>query len=137
MSEDRKNGVIKTLAELGSNGAIIIVVLVFLGFSTWTNMQQTENNNKQTEILEEIKQSNDNIERLIEQSRKIEEFRECVGDVSDELNEIFQDDLLQTLGTTLGEYQVPFPQNLNESISNFRISLNKLPKCLIDPKKVK
>jgi len=134
--EVKRNDFISTMSQFGASGSLILLVVIFLGFSIWSNTQQTESNNKQVEILEEIKEGNRNTKDLIEESRKIVEFQECVSDVTDNIN-ISVSQLKKELGATLEKYQVPFPQPVNNAFDVLQNNLNNLHKCLINPKDVK
>lgn len=113
-----KGGIVNKILLLF--GALFIMIFV------WSNMQNEK-------MLGELVKQNKNVEKLIQEQTKLKAFKKCIKDAHDDASMEFNKKLLMILGETLSDNNVAFPQELNESIVQFREKFNIIKDCLIFP----
>ena len=121
----------KGFVNSGIVGKILITFFViFLFLFAWNVFQSNV-------VLQELVKGNKNVESLIQEQAEIKVFRRCVKEEYDITMKEFNCELLKILGNTLSENGITFPQELNESILQFREKAEKIKDCLIFPEDLK
>lgn len=120
----------KSFVSSGIIGKILITFfIIFVCLFAWNVFQGNV-------ILKELVKGNDNVESLIKEQVGIEIFRKCVNTAYDNTMEEFDKKLIKILGKTLEQNNVTFPQELNESIGEFREKAKIIKNCLIFPEEL-
>lgn len=129
MSDKIIEPIIKEFTQNSVIGKIIIaftfiVVMIFLVLTYWSNKQSEK-------MLNQLTIQNSNVESLIENQTQIDIFKQCVNEQHESAMKTFNNKFIIKLGKVLLEYNVPFPQELNETIYEFRQEMADLKDCLI------
>jgi hypothetical protein len=108
---------------------MVFSIITFLCLFSWNVFQGNV-------VLKELVEGNKNIEKLINEQTGIKIFRKCVKKEYDNTMNEFNNELLMILGKTLNDNNISFPQELNESIRDFREKAKKINDCLIFPEEL-
>ena len=106
--------------------AFIVLFGLFIGAFAWQNIQADK-------TLSELIKLNVNIQNMIEAQDQIKDLKIDIKESYDVSMDEFNNVLLDIIGKTFDDNQVPFPQTLNNSIKNFRIKMEEIKNCLIMP----
>lgn len=132
--KDRMNSILKSFSDSGIIGKIIIaftfiIIMIFLVLTYQSNTQNEK-------MLNQLTLQNKNVEDLIENQTQIEVFKKCIKKAHEKAMNGFNNDFLILLGSTLQKNNVPFPQELNKCIQEFRTAMETLKDCLIFPEEL-
>ena len=117
---------------------LIVLIIFIIGAGTYIFIE-TRNNEQDKMVLEEMKETNENIERLfigfIEKQEDIDSLKECMNEKHNEAIEIFEKKFKSTLARTLaGVGMMQFPEDLNTAFTDFKdVFFLDMKNCLINP----
>lgn len=125
----------------------IVTILIIGGMFFWSTIQVDKQQKQANMQLDQLVLLNNNIQHMIQNQAKIDVFRRCIKAAYDNTIEsyaesinYFNNDFIRILGKTMEAHNVPFPQELNESIQKFRSNMQRfrdkaevIKSCLIFP----
>jgi len=110
----------------GVIGKILIAFIVLVAaFLIWDKVTTGA-------MLSEYMRQGDILQTMVENQAEMNRFKRCIKDAHDEATAEF-DDLLKVLGGVIQSAGIPFPQDLNLGIQEFRKTMALVKDCLIFP----
>lgn len=116
--------ILKAMQSSNNLGKILIAFMVI--FAITIGAMQANNN----AIFKEFVKQGNTIEKLVKNQEQIGELKKCVNAEYKDAEKEFNS-MLDILGKTLQKNNVVFPQELNQSIKDFRIEFAEVNTCLI------
>lgn len=126
MEKKDKIGIVEAFNKSGTlKAAFITFIVIILGILVWTNYNMDR-------MFKQFVRQGDSLAFIAGQTANIDTLKKCVNSEYNEAAAEFGK-MINMIGKTLEKNQVPFPQDLNEAINDFRGKFGDIKECLIFP----